>query len=359
MKLAGNLCRRCSLQLQHQNNGEMKMERSKEFFAFCMILMLMIPAAAIGGAVPDTGQITCYDDQGVEIKPCPAKCTNDLCERKFTYTDKSVTPAKTYTTFFAEYTVGSTKTMKQVFAFGKRRCFDANGAEVKCLACECYDKATGGAKIDCPTGNNCFDKATLGTAIPCPTYSYIYPTDSATDLATLKEKRGSATDDFYGQDGDYTVNAPSYTKLDSGGKEVSSTSTSWSMIKDNITGLTWAIKKNKDNSADVTNPHDGDNTYAWDKVGSDFLAKLNDSPGFGGVTDWKLPTIQQLDSLVNAATATASIDAVSFPAMGAEYWSSTADAVSGKAWYINFGKGGMIASDDKTKSYHVIAVRGR
>ncbi|OQX01193.1 MAG: hypothetical protein BWK80_60495 [Desulfobacteraceae bacterium IS3] len=326
------------------------MERSKEFFAFCMILMLMIPAAAMAGAVPDTGQTLCYDDQGVEIKPCPAKCTNDICERKFTVKVGTVT----YSSFFA----GTTDPKKQVFAFGKRRCFDEKGSEIKCVACECYDKATLGTKIDCPTGNNCFDKATLGTAIPCPTYSYVYTPGAVADLATLKEKRGSASDDFYGQDGNYTVNASSYTKLNSGGKEVSSTSTTWSMIKDNITGLTWAVKQSKDNSADVTNPHDGDNTYTWDKVSTDFLSKLNDSPGFGGVTDWKLPTIQQLDSLVNAATATASIDTASFPSMGAEYWSSTADAVSGKAWYINFGKGGMIASDDKTKSYHVIAVRG-
>jgi len=327
------------------------MERSKEFFAFCMILMLMIPAAAMAGAVPDTGQITCYDDQGVEIKPCPAKCTNDLCERKFTVKVGTVT----YSSFFA----GTTDPKKPVFAFGKRRCFKENGEETSCGACECYDKATGGTKIDCPTGENCFDKATGGIKISCPTYSYVYTPASATELATLKANRGSATDDFYGQDGDYTVNAPSYTKLNSEGKEVSSTSISWSMIKDNITGLTWAIKKSKDGSADAINPHDGDNTYAWGNISNDFLAKLNASPGFGGFTDWKLPTIQQLDSLVNAATATASIDATSFPSMGAEYWSSTADAVSGKAWYINFGKGGMIASDKITNSYHVIAVRGR
>jgi len=359
------------------------MERSKEFFAFCMILMLMIPAAALGGAVPDTGQTLCYDAQGVEIKPCPSKCTTslcedatkpatckttDLCERKFTVTMPTPTTADpnkttTYSTFFAEYEVvgttgTTTKTMKQVFAFGKRRCFkEKDGEETSCDACECYDKVSGGTKITCPTGKNCFDKATGGTAITCPDYSYAYT--PAGDLTSLKTNRGSASDDFYGQDGNYTVNAPSYTKLNSEGKEVSSTSTSWSMIKDNVTGLTWTIKKSKDGSADASNPHDGDNTYAWDNISSDFLAKLNASPGFGGFTDWKLPTIQQLDSLVNAATATASIDATSFPSMGAEYWSSTADAVSGKAWYINFGKGGMIASDKITNSYHVIAVRGR
>jgi len=68
-----------------------------------------------------------------------------------------------------------------------------------------------------------------------------------------------------------------------------------------------------------------------------------------------------LDSLVNAATATASIDTASFPSMGSKYWSSTADAADAKkAWYINLGAGGAIALDDKKEAaYCAIAVRGR
>jgi hypothetical protein len=45
--------------------------------------------------------------------------------------------------------------------------------------------------------------------------------------------------DFYGQDGNYSINPMSYTKLDSSGNALPITATEWAMVKDNVTGLIW------------------------------------------------------------------------------------------------------------------------
>lgn len=62
---------------------------------------------------------------------------------------------------------------------------------------------------------------------------------------------------FYGQDGNYSINPPSYTKLDSNGNTLPVSAASWAMVRDNVTGLIWE-KKTDDGSV-----HDKDNTYTW------------------------------------------------------------------------------------------------
>ena len=68
---------------------------------------------------------------------------------------------------------------------------------------------------------------------------------------------------FYGQDAQYTINPPSYTKLDENGDELDDSATSWAMVRDNVTGLIWEVKQNKDDTPNYSNPHDADNTYTW------------------------------------------------------------------------------------------------
>jgi len=58
---------------------------------------------------------------------------------------------------------------------------------------------------------------------------------------------------FYGQAAQYTINPPSYTKLDSQRNNLSDEATEWSMVRDNVTGLIWEIK------TDDGSIHDSDN----------------------------------------------------------------------------------------------------
>jgi len=66
-----------------------------------------------------------------------------------------------------------------------------------------------------------------------------------------------------GQDGEFSINPMSYTKLDASGNALAASAASWVMVKDNVTGLIWEVKQNKDGVENYSNPHDADNTYTW------------------------------------------------------------------------------------------------
>ncbi|MEW6260157.1 MAG: DUF1566 domain-containing protein [Thermodesulfobacteriota bacterium] len=178
---------------------------------------------------------------------------------------------------------------------------------------------------------------------------------------------------FYGQDANYTINPPSYTKLDANGNELSDSATSWAMVRDNVTGLIWEVKKNKDNVSNYSDPHDADNRYTWydpsdplnvgtasDHDTKDFLDALN-SARFGGYNDWRLPTIEEMAYLVryDIPYPGPTIDTRYFPnTVASGYWSSTTYAYyPDVAWIVYFSDGGG-GSNGKDNDYYVRAVRG-
>jgi hypothetical protein len=201
----------------------------------------------------------------------------------------------------------------------------------------------------------CYDDA--GAVIPCP-------------------QPGEA---FYGQDANYTINPPSYTKLDASGNDLPDSSSSWVMVRDNVTGLIWEVKQNMDGVQDYENPHDADNAYTWYDSNpatnggdpgapgdgtdtEDFIDALNDAE-FGGGNDWRMPTRQELRSIVDYGR-NPSIDAAYFPNTVAHlYWSSTTGAGNTDyAWSMNFSNGSDYGYDIgyglKSSHYYVWAVRG-
>jgi len=60
---------------------------------------------------------------------------------------------------------------------------------------------------------------------------------------------------LYGQNGNYSINTPSYSKLDGSGNVLLDSATSWVMVRDNVTGLLW------ENKTDDGTIHDKDNRY--------------------------------------------------------------------------------------------------
>lgn len=172
-------------------------------------------------------------------------------------------------------------------------------------------------------------------------------------------------EDFYGQDAQYDGPARSYTLLGGG-----------TMVQDNVTGLIWEMKTSRNSVANYSDLHDADNTYTWcDTTEStnggnegacgtnnteDFINRLNIAK-FGGHTDWRLPTMKELHSLVDYKGSGPTIDPIfATTTQSNYYWSSTTyTAITGGvfAWQVYF-LNGADTGGSKINSNFVRAVRG-
>ncbi len=143
---------------------------------------------------------------------------------------------------------------------------------------------------------------------------------------------------FYGQDANYTVNPPSFTKLDDQGDELPDSASRWSMVRDNNTGLVWEAKTN------------GNKSDWQDAV--NYCSSLN----LRDFSDWHLPTRQELQTIVDYGKYNPAIDTKYFPdTVSGGYWSSS--TYKEYAWLVNFSYG-YVPSYNKSKTYYVRCVRG-
>ncbi len=181
----------------------------------------------------------------------------------------------------------------------------------------------------------------------------------------------------------------SFTKLDDNGMPIANQAddydtTPWSCVQDNVTGLVWEVK------TDDGGFHDKDDTYNWYNTdsatngGADgyadddgpicsgynvadsstfcntqaFAARVN-TQSLCGQTDWRVPDINELHSIVHQGKVNPAIDANYFPnTVSSWFWSSSPDAGSSdSAWGLYFGYGSD-GSGYRGNSGYVRLVRG-
>ena len=167
-----------------------------------------------------------------------------------------------------------------------------------------------------------------------------------------------------GEDSDYIFHPQSYTKLNDAGSAIPINSTienGWVATYDNNTGLMWEIKTNDGTI------HDRDNFFTWYNT-SDFINSLNQTK-FCGFSDWRLPTILELMSIMNYGKLDPAVDSEFFPNIISPtshvsriYWSSDTNSTdSSKANAMAFINGWFGSHDKfylKTQAFQVMAVRG-
>ena len=137
-------------------------------------------------------------------------------------------------------------------------------------------------------------------------------------------------------------------------------------ITDNTTGLMWE-KLSQDGTI-----HDYTTSYTWHTAFTTKIDGLNAGSGFAGHTDWRLPNVNELQSLSNYGLASPAID----PAFNMNcaalctvtscsctqsnhYWSSTTkQAVPNNAWLVGFGDGGAGLDVKEPSRNNIYNLRG-
>jgi hypothetical protein len=140
----------------------------------------------------------------------------------------------------------------------------------------------------------------------------------------------------FGEDNDYTINPPFFINHQNG------------TVTDTVTGLMWQ----QTDGGEMAHPN--------------AILYCNEL-SLGGYSDWRLPTAQELFTILNHQHTNPAHDNTYFTATAAEYWWSSNDQSNdpNKAWATNAGGGignhpkSETISAGGTKRFHVRAVRDK
>ena len=165
----------------------------------------------------------------------------------------------------------------------------------------------------------------------------------------------------------------SYTKIDANGNELPVNATTWSCIRDNVTGLVWEKKEGGNGRYGDEGLHDADDTYNWYNTdpntngGSNgyanddggtcygyvnnlapittycntqaYVARVN-TAGLCGATNWRMPRKTELVGLLNLNGTNHTTDLSYFPnSRSSFYWASAYARIPGAAWIVGFDYG--------------------
>ena len=227
------------------------------------------------------------------------------------------------------------------------------------------------------TGQTCYDATTTlvactaanaGDAVPYPRQDGRYGRDAAAAAGALPKTGGGAAGfDFTALDADGNPTAPT------------AGATPHPCVYDHVTGLTWEVKTDDDGLRDK------DWRYTWYSIDaatnggnpgtankplvvcgsaltscntSNYIAAVN-AVGLCGHQDWRLPRIQELQSIAHYGRSNPAIDTSYFPnTVAAGFWSgSTYAKNTAQAWDVFFTSSGVY-TDVKNAGYLVRLVRG-
>jgi len=186
----------------------------------------------------------------------------------------------------------------------------------------------------------------------------------------------------------------SFTKLDSNGNPLPASATSWTCMRDNVTGLIWEVKTDDGGLRDKAwNYTSYDSTYAdagdnqtdggpdgvWagpldNGSGSfsdncanqykictteQYVADVN-MVGLCGAHNWRMPTAKELENITDKNRYNPMIDTMAFPnTRAAEFWSSSPFAgTSYYVWYVDFYRSGAQPNSYRYHYHPVRLVRG-
>ena len=217
----------------------------------------------------------------------------------------------------------------------------------------------------------CYDSA--GNPVSCATSKDDgnYGRDAA-NTATVLTKTGAGSAGF-----DFTKIANNGTTL-AAGAVLGAAATDWACTKDNVTGLTWEVKTTDSGLRDWGNTYTwystdgasnglnvGDNTDTTTCGGTPascnteaFVAAVN-VDALCGYTDWRMPSLRELKSLVDFSVAAPTINATYFPNTKVNwFWTANNNSSdSALAWIVFFNNGISLTGGKSSFSY-VRLVRG-
>lgn len=130
---------------------------------------------------------------------------------------------------------------------------------------------------------------------------------------------------------------------------------------DNVTGLVWKACSEGLSGATCASGSAGTYTLSPDTA-TPVCAGLNvanSGAGYAGRKDWRLPSIQELATLIYQTNGPPAIDSTYFPATATNnYWSTTANAQSSTSgWLVSF-QWGYVEPSTKGSPYYVRCVAG-
>ena len=182
------------------------------------------------------------------------------------------------------------------------------------------------------TETSCTDKRPLTLGNICTGQNKCYPNDKHETITCPS----SSSTDFYGQDAQYATQSKctpqSFTVQ---------TISSQKVVLDNNTGLMWQQTISS-------------STYTWGNAVSDCSSLT-----YAGYSDWRLPTPQELLTIVDNSRYNPAIDTTYFQGTPSEYFWCAPTYVRNTdyAWGVHFGRG-YVGSKIKTFNSYVRCVRG-